>query len=82
MNLAAIDFSSVGVVGILVVNFWLLATGVLITRREANAMQRQIEAQHQVITERDQTIAEFRDAVEASNRLIQAVLEVAKDREK
>lgn len=68
------------VVGVIVLGGWMIATGRLVTRREADAKDRQIEAQMSLLATKDQTISDFRDAIATSNALTRALLDVARER--
>lgn len=72
--------NGVGVVGVVLLFGIMLARGSLVTRREADAKDRQIEALTSALAVKDKTISEFRDAIETSNALIRAVLDVARER--
>jgi hypothetical protein len=58
----------------------MIVRGKLITPREADGMQRQLDAKDAALAVKDQTIASFKDSVETNNHLIRAVLEVAEER--
>jgi len=72
--------NGIGVVGIVALLGWLLATGRLATRREVDAKDRQIEALMQRDVIKDQTISDFSKAISESNALTRAFLDVARDR--
>lgn len=57
----------------------MIIRGDLITRREARGWERQVNASQEREAVKDQTIAEFAEAVDTSNSLIRAVLNVAKE---
>lgn len=58
----------------------MVFNGKLITVREADGMQRQIDAQAETLKVRDETIAGFTEGFATSNELIRAVLKVAEEK--
>lgn len=59
----------------------MIFRGDLRTTREAKAQDRHIETLAKSIETKDQTISEFRETIATSNALIQAVLDVAQERQ-
>ena len=54
--------------------------GSLITRREAEGKDRELEAMREILATKDKTIADFTEATAASTAMIKAVLDVARER--
>lgn len=71
--------NGIGVVAVVLFVGVLLFRGTLVTRREADAKDRQIEALTAANAEKDHTISDFKDAIATSNSLIKAVLDVARE---
>jgi hypothetical protein len=72
--------NGLGVVGLSVLICLGFVRGWIITRREANAMQRQIEALMDRDVIKDQTIADFSKAISESNSLTRAFLDLAREK--
>lgn len=81
MDLQVLSGVGVGVAwGIVALAVLMVFRGDLITRREGRALERQLEASVQREAVKDKTIAEFTSAIDTSNAMIRAVLNVAEER--
>lgn len=59
-----------------------IVRGDLVTRREADAKDRRIDALEALTVTKDKTIADFTEAVETSNAITKALVEVAEERKR
>jgi hypothetical protein len=58
----------------------MIFRGLLLTPREARAMERRMEAQASTIEQQNRTIAEFVDAISTNNALLASLYDVARER--
>lgn len=65
--------NAVGVTGLLVWLFWMLATGRLVTRREADEKDRRVTALHEALKNRDEQLTEALKHLSAENSLMAAL---------
>lgn len=70
--------NGVGVVGLLVGLFWMLATGRLVTRREADAIERRAESAEQRAAEATAQLTEMMEFARLGKQVINALDEGAK----
>lgn len=72
-----VGLSAPALLGIVI---WMLFTGRIVTRREANGKDEEIRYLRQTLAVKDQTIDDFKEVLAPNTALIQAFLDVARER--
>lgn len=81
MTLSGIPVIGLTAPALLLVAVLMIFRGTLVTRREVNAKDAEIDYLRETCAEKDRTITDFQEAIAASNALIAAVLKVAEERQ-
>ena len=73
-----VPVGDLGLGGLVLALIWMLFAGRIVTRREADAKDRQIDYLQRANDEKDRTIAAFKEVTATNNSLLQSVIEMAR----